>query len=113
MRCVSASAVNAGPPCEPNDDLRTYWLTNFLPPYGDVHLERIRANQKHASSGRSAEQLAPRDGAWLPILTEELGEVARAICDREPLHELRSELVQVAAMACAWISAIDRAEGSV
>jgi NTP pyrophosphatase (non-canonical NTP hydrolase) len=38
----------------------------------------------------------------LVVLVEEVGEVARALLDRDP-HELQRELVQVAAVAVAWI----------
>ena len=44
------------------------------------------------------------DFLWLAILTEETGEVARALQDRGDLH---GELVQVAAVAVAWLEAID------
>lgn len=40
---------------------------------------------------------------WLKILAEEVGE---AFAETGP--ELRAELVQVAAVACAWIESIDR-----
>ena len=45
---------------------------------------------------------------WLPILAEEVGEVARAMLEREPNERLREELVQVAAVAVAWMEAIDQ-----
>lgn len=41
------------------------------------------------------------DAEWLAVLTEEVGECARAIQD-EPDDRLRAELVQVAAMAMRW-----------
>jgi NTP pyrophosphatase (non-canonical NTP hydrolase) len=40
----------------------------------------------------------------LTILMEEVGEVARAILERDP-YNLREELVQVAAVAIAWLQA--------
>jgi NTP pyrophosphatase (non-canonical NTP hydrolase) len=43
----------------------------------------------------------------LPILTEEVGEVARALCDGT---NLREELVQVAAVALAWVEALEKME---
>jgi hypothetical protein len=43
-------------------------------------------------------------GTWADILTEE---VAEAEAERDPV-KLRAELVQVAAVATAWIEAIDR-----
>lgn len=91
-------------------------------PYRDVHRERERAHRKHDPAGGSMERKRWSDRMWLPVLTEEVGEVARVLCDqavgdereRDPTHvraRLREELVQVAAMACAWVDAIDR-EGS-
>jgi NTP pyrophosphatase (non-canonical NTP hydrolase) len=38
----------------------------------------------------------------MPILTEEVGEVAKAINDEEPEVQLLAELVQVAAVALRW-----------
>jgi hypothetical protein len=43
-------------------------------------------------------------GTWADVLTEE---VAEAEAERDPAR-LRAELIQVAAVACAWIAAIDR-----
>lgn len=52
------------------------------------------------------------DYKWLAIATEELGESSQAI-----LHDdfggdhagtLRTELVQLAAVVCAWVECIDR-----
>jgi NTP pyrophosphatase (non-canonical NTP hydrolase) len=87
-------------------------------PYSDVHRERIRAHDKHDSNGDSMERKAFTDVAWLSVLVEEVGEVAKALCDHrhhgeysDPAAlaaELRGELVQVAAMTVAWIDAIDQ-----
>jgi NTP pyrophosphatase (non-canonical NTP hydrolase) len=95
----------------------------FYPPTGrgklyvDVHRERIRAHEKHDPKGHSMERRSFTDPVWLPVLTEEVGEVARVLCETELDAELmrlpeakkhlREELVQVAAMACSWIDAID------
>jgi hypothetical protein len=43
-------------------------------------------------------------GTWFDVLTEEVAEVG---AERDPAR-LRAELVQVAAVAVAWIGAIDR-----
>lgn len=85
--------------------------------YGAVHRERIRAHQKHDGNGDSMERKEFTDPAWLSVLVEEVGEVAKAMCDHrhhgefaDPAAfavELRDELVQVAAMATAWIDAIE------
>ena len=41
----------------------------------------------------------------LAVLTEECGEVARAVLDRKPA-DLRTELTQVAAVAVAWLEGL-------
>ena len=86
-------------------------LFDGSPVYDAVHAERERAHKKHGAKGNSREDALWHDREWLPILVEEVGEVAHLLTyDADP-HEivpkLRGELVQVAAMACAWIAAID------
>lgn len=49
-------------------------------------------------------QFAEGTGTWLDILSEE---VAEAYAERDPA-KLRAELLQIAAVAVAWIEAIDR-----
>jgi NTP pyrophosphatase (non-canonical NTP hydrolase) len=73
----------------------------------DVDRERKRAHRKHSAKGRSAEQMPWTDPIWLPVLVEEVGEVARALCDGETPERVREELIQVAAMAQAWADAIE------
>lgn len=82
--------------------------THGWAPYDDVHRERIRAHAKH--SPQSRETAGATDAEWLPILMEELGEVAHELTydANGSLPRIRAELVQVAAMAIAWIDAIDR-----
>lgn len=90
----------------------------------EIVAERVRAHAKHGAT--SMESCDPFADRRLRVLVEEVGEVARVLNDRE--HEqinctalwsvvdeleatalalLRSELVQVAAMAVAWIAALD------
>ena len=68
----------------------------------DICIERAEQDRKWG---------ADRDlpgGQWLAIMTEEVGEVAtECISFRHP-DRLRAELVQVAAVAVAWIENIDR-----
>ena len=40
------------------------------------------------------------------VLTEETGEVARAVLDLSSVAALRAELVQVAAVAVAWLESL-------
>lgn len=80
-------------------------------PYSDFHHERIRAHAKHGAKGNSREQAKWTDREWLPIVVEEVGEVAHELTyDTETTGQrqrLRAELVQVGAMVAAWIDAID------
>lgn len=84
--------------------------------YGDVHRERIRAHEKFDALGDSRERAQWDEPTWLPILVEEVGEVAHVLSEIKlgnephPRPRMREELVQVAAMACAWIDAIDLEE---
>lgn len=83
--------------------------------YHEVHGERVRAHSKHLPKGGSMETKLWHDPIWLAVLTEEVGEVARVLCEASlgnidtltELSSLREELIQVAAMACAWVAAID------
>ena len=76
-------------------------------PYSDLHRERVRAHEKHDDHGQSMERKTWDDESWLRVVTEELGEVARALNDREMAGRVREELVQLGAMTTAWIDAID------
>lgn len=79
--------------------------------YFDVSMERDWQDTKW---GADRTQL---DSIWLAILTEEVGESAEEVLaaswatgpalDAIRTHNLRAELVQVAAVAVAWIEAID------
>jgi hypothetical protein len=80
--------------------------------YRDVHAERERAHTKHGMKGNSRENAHWADAEWLPILMEELGEAAHELTydvqSQRKMDRLRAELIQVAAMACAWVDSIDR-----
>jgi len=63
-----------------------------------VKLERERQEKKWGEQNHF-------DSIWLAILTEEVGEVAKAILEHE---NIQYELVQVAAVAQAWAESIER-----
>lgn len=100
--------------------MRVPFRTAYLggPPYSDFHLERLRAHQKHDERDGSMERKTWWNPIWLPVLVEEVGEVARVLCENElgnirdetTRARLREELVQVGAMTAAWIDAIDDEE---
>ena len=75
---------------------------NFNQILDDITDERIRQDVKFGIT----RQLTPTE--WLPILVEEVGEFAKAICDEDDYHEnMRSELIQIAALAIAIIQDLD------
>lgn len=80
--------------------------------YMDVDLERNYAHKKHGANNNSREDAHWSDSEWLSILVEEIGEVAHELtydnATDKRMELLRKELVQVAAMACAWIESIDK-----
>jgi NTP pyrophosphatase (non-canonical NTP hydrolase) len=75
-------------------------------PLQDVAAERTRQDAKWGQQDHDI-------GIWLGILGEEFGEVAKEIAESSarPLDvaHLREELIQTAAVAVAWVEAIDRA----
>lgn len=81
--------------------------------YDEVRAERKRAHDKHGDTSMESQGITSL--RRLAILTEEVGEVARVFNDARHrgdngspamVSELRSELVQVAAVAAAWADAI-------
>lgn len=69
----------------------------------DVADERMNQDEKW---GAIEVRNTPFD-TWYRVLGEEFGEVAIALNDKEPIENLRAELVQVAAVAVAWVEYID------
>lgn len=70
----------------------------------DVAAERSRQD---ARFGREAGFVGVNYGTPLAVLGEEFGEVCTTFLLNEPSARTRAELVQVAAVAVAWIEAID------
>jgi NTP pyrophosphatase (non-canonical NTP hydrolase) len=76
--------------------------------YFDIGMERERQDAKWG------DQSANDPCVWATVLSEECGEAAQAALHvqfehRLTIADLRNELVQVAAVAVAWIEAIDGA----
>jgi hypothetical protein len=74
----------------------------------DVHEERLRQDEL-VRTGKipwdCCDPTAP-EGYKLAVLTEEIGEVARAILEHDDPAHLRQELIQTAAVAVAWAESI-------
>lgn len=74
-----------------------------------VTAERERQEQKwnreHSWGFGSCASTAVHDAVKVMVLTEECGEVARAVLDMDDA-DLRTELVQVAAVAVAWLESL-------
>lgn len=75
----------------------------------EVLSARLEAHAKHGPNSIGA--IPAGDPRWLPILVEEVGEVAEALTyDKASRPGLRAELVDVLAVASAWIDALDSAD---
>jgi NTP pyrophosphatase (non-canonical NTP hydrolase) len=66
---------------------------------------RARAHAKHGAN--SVEALAADSPRWLPVLVEEVGEIANTLTYDGPGHNTRAELIDVLAVVTAWLDAID------
>lgn len=87
------------------DGTGTNWVDQIRPAFGWSGPEAEHA----AKLARSDCQRAARrnEATWLRILREEMAE---AFAETDPV-KLRAELIQIAAVACAWVEAIDRRGG--
>jgi hypothetical protein len=70
----------------------------------EVEAELRRAHAKHGDA--SILNPAMPDVVRLPVLVEEVGEVAKAMIEQDDATRLRAELIQVAAIALTWIEAL-------
>lgn len=84
-------------------------------PYSSIHMERVRAHTKFQDSPAMSMEMKDWDHPdWLSVLIEEVGEAAKVLNEyrlsnkskEETENDLTGELIQVAAMTCAWIDAI-------
>lgn len=62
----------------------------------DIHQERLRQHEKWGKQKNS-------NAKWLAILVEEVGEVAKALLERNIPH-MRVELIQAAAVCVQWLA---------
>lgn len=77
---------------------------------GDLWTEILQARRAaHAKHGDQSIEMLPPDriGAWLAILVEEIGELARSLT-YDGNGDPRAELVDVLAVASAWVAAMDQ-----
>jgi len=77
--------------------------------YDEIRAERARQDALAGAGRWAGESIATiSNDRRLRVLVEEVGEVARDLEeDEEDDLELRIELVQVAAVAVAWLEALD------
>lgn len=68
---------------------------------GEIAEERVRQDAKWGEQNHD-------DDRWSVVLSDEIGEASKAILEGDTIH-LRRELVQIAAVAVAWMQCIDRA----
>lgn len=78
--------------------------------YTEIEQARAKAHAKHG--GNSIEGIDAADPRWLSILVEEIGEVSHELT-YDATGSLRAELIDVLAVASAWLDALDgRAPGT-
>jgi NTP pyrophosphatase (non-canonical NTP hydrolase) len=68
----------------------------------DIADERARQDEKWGDQSGHPYLL------WNAILGEEVGEVSRVLLEDLDAKRLRAELVQIAAVAVAWVETIDK-----
>ena len=73
--------------------------------WNDVLGERKRQDEKFGDQTYNSNEL------WNVIGVEEVGEVAKAIYDRDVSANLYAEIIQVAAVYVAWAESIQRLGG--
>lgn len=74
--------------------------------YREVLRARRAAHDKH---GDNSIEVEPADSPrWLAILVEEIGEVANTLTYDGDHTKTRAELIDVLAVASAWVDRIDR-----
>jgi hypothetical protein len=67
-----------------------------------IRAERARQDQHHKTDGKTS------SAEWLAILAKKLGDTAASLLNNQPRsRELEQELVEVAAVAVAWLEDID------
>lgn len=78
----------------------------------EVMTERVRQEVKFGDAGMTCANPAMSPLLSLAVLMEEVGEVAHILNEGEGIEQwrqrCREELIQVAAVAVAWIEGLDR-----
>lgn len=64
------------------------------------------AQERKFQDNKWGSQRHLHNDVWNRILGEEVGEVAKALNEQESIEALKKELVQVAAVATAWVEAL-------
>jgi len=67
--------------------------------------ERYEIPPEWRAKGTCQQEFARGQGTWMDVLQEEVSEACAAFGDPQAL---RAELLQVAAVACAWVELLDR-----
>ena len=75
--------------------------------FKDVIQERERQARKWGDQRHNSNE------TWNVIGVEEVGEVAKAIYDKDDVSHLYEEIIQVAAVYIAWAESIQREEGTL
>lgn len=109
MCCINSTAGQMAPCCRSRPVIAEPSLTS--PPafntwsYETNILHEISAERRHQDA-KWGSQRHLDDTYWATILGEEFGEACQDALEANPVG-LREELIQVAAVAVAWIEALD------
>lgn len=71
----------------------------------DVVKERHRQDKLWGWIGSASKMAGDEEHVKLSVLIEEVGEVAKALLEHDNFEHVEEELVQVAAVAVAWVEA--------
>ena len=71
----------------------------------EIAMEKIQAERQRQDDKWGADRMLD-NYVWLAILTEEVGEAAEATLKELP--EVEKEVVQIAAVAVAWLECLQR-----
>lgn len=69
-------------------------------------IDQARANAHIKHGANSIERISANDSRWLSILVEEVGELAHEQT-YDATGSLRAELIDVLAVASAWLDSLD------
>jgi hypothetical protein len=91
---------------------RTAWMETLVSSQEQLLATQAVLDERDRQDSKWGSQRHLSDREWLTILVEEVGEAAKDILDEKP-DGLKTEVMQVAAVALAWLEALTTKQGHV